>query len=313
MRGWRLVFIDAAPAGLSGDPRRRRGIRASARAARHGRSPRLRRRIRQREERGVVLRTDHVDRDAFQRRRRRFTGGSRGGGGVDLRPSRLRHARRRAGSAPGCGAWCGVHNLPKRSAKTSAESTIRSLTLGGRGRAGRERDMNALTRPHASAVTTRCVGTGVGERRCRRVHRPRTAVSTRASSHRTEVAASLGTDDVEHVSRRAALMVAGSLIALTPLSARADDAEDARRPPAPYAHPRGAGRPRQGERRGATRVGRFDKARVTDRAQPVPPHPAGVLLTVTAGPRAVPARPDSTSSSPCCCCDPRTRPSTPWT
>ena len=85
--------------------------------------------------------------------------------------------------------------------------------------------MNALTRPHASAVTTRCVGTGEGIA-CRRVHRPRTAVSTRASSHRTEVAA-LGTDDVEHVSRRAALMVAGSLIALTPLSARADDAEDA--------------------------------------------------------------------------------------
>ena len=41
------------------------------------------------------------------------------------------------------------------------------------------------------------------------------------------MAASLGTDDVEHVSRRAALMVAGSLIALTPLSARAEDAEDA--------------------------------------------------------------------------------------
>jgi hypothetical protein len=55
------------------------------------------------------LRTDHVDRDAFQRRRRRFTGGSRGGGGVDLRPSRLRHARRRAGSAPGRGACGGAH------------------------------------------------------------------------------------------------------------------------------------------------------------------------------------------------------------
>ena len=192
--------------GSSGDPRRRRGIRASARAARHGRSPRLRRRIRQREERGVVLRTDHVDRDAFQRRRRRFTGGSRGGGGVDLRPSRLRHARRRAGSAPGCGAWCGVHNLPKRSSENQRRVETIRLTLGRRGRAGRERDMNALTRPHASAVTTRCVGTGEGGRRCRRVHRPRAAVSTRASSHRTEVAASLGTDDVEHVSRRAALI-----------------------------------------------------------------------------------------------------------
>ena len=96
--------------------------------------------------------------------------------------------------------------------------------------------MNALTRPHASAVTTRCVGTGEGIA-CRRVHRPRTAVSTRASSsHRTEVAA-LGTDDVEHVSRRAALMVAGSLIALTPLSARADDAEDADDPPPPTLTP----------------------------------------------------------------------------
>ena len=97
--------------------------------------------------------------------------------------------------------------------------------------------MNALTRPHASAVTTRCVGTGEGARRCRRVHRHRVAVSTRASSsHRTEVAA-LGTDDVEHVSRRAALMVAGSLIALTPLSARADDAEDADDPPPPTLTP----------------------------------------------------------------------------
>ena len=117
--------------------------------------------------------------------------------------------------------------MPKRSRVYQRRVvTIRSLTLGRRGRAGRERDMNALTRPHASAVTTRCVGTGEGIA-CRRVHRPRTAVSTRASSsHRTEVAA-LGTDDVEHVSRRAALMVAGSLIALTPLSARADDAEDA--------------------------------------------------------------------------------------
>ena len=87
--------------------------------------------------------------------------------------------------------------------------------------------MNALTRPHASAVTTRCVGTGEGARRCRRVHRHRVAVSTRASSsHRTEVAA-LGTWDDVDVSRRAALMVAGSLIALTPLSARAEDAEDA--------------------------------------------------------------------------------------
>ena len=97
--------------------------------------------------------------------------------------------------------------------------------------------MNALTRPHASAVTTRCVGTGEGGRRCRRVHHPRAAVSTRASSHRTEVAASLGTDDVEHVSRRAALIAAGSLIALTPLSARADDAEDADDPPPPQLTP----------------------------------------------------------------------------
>ena len=86
--------------------------------------------------------------------------------------------------------------------------------------------MNALTRPHASAVTTRCVGTGEGERRCRRVHRPRTAVSTRASSHRTEVAA-LGTWDDVDVSRRAALIAAGSVLLLTPLSARADAAEDA--------------------------------------------------------------------------------------
>ena len=117
--------------------------------------------------------------------------------------------------------------MPKRSRVYQRRVvTIRSLTLGRRGRAGRDGEMNALTRPHASAVTTRCVGTGEGIA-CRRVHRPRTAVSTRASSsHRTEVAA-LGTDDVEHVSRRAALMVAGSLIALTPLSARADDAEDA--------------------------------------------------------------------------------------
>ena len=86
--------------------------------------------------------------------------------------------------------------------------------------------MNALTRPHASAVTTRCVGTGEGIA-CRRVHRPRTAVSTRASSsHRTEVAA-LGTWDDVDVSRRAALIAAGSVLLLTPLSARADDAEDA--------------------------------------------------------------------------------------
>ena len=87
--------------------------------------------------------------------------------------------------------------------------------------------MNALTRPHASAVTARCVGTGEGERRCRRVHRHRVAVSTRASSsHRTEVA-SLGTWDDVDVSRRAALIAAGSVMLLTPLSARADDAEDA--------------------------------------------------------------------------------------
>ena len=127
--------------------------------------------------------------------------------------------------------------MPKRSSENRRRVETIRLTLGRRGRAGRERDMNALTRPHASAVTTRCVGTGEGERRCRRVHRPRTAVSTRASSHRTEVAASLGTDDVEHVSRRAALMVAGSLIALTPLSARADDAEDADDPPPPTLTP----------------------------------------------------------------------------
>ena len=117
--------------------------------------------------------------------------------------------------------------MPKRSRVYQRRVvTIRSLTLGRRGRAGRERDMNALTRPHASAVTTRCVGTGEGERRCRRVHRPRTAVSTRASSHRTEVAA-LGTWDDVDVSRRAALIAAGSVLLLTPLSARADDAEDA--------------------------------------------------------------------------------------
>ena len=127
--------------------------------------------------------------------------------------------------------------MPKRSRVYQRRVvTIRSLTLGRRGRAGRERDMNALTRPHASAVTTRCVGTGEGIA-CRRVHRPRTAVSTRASSsHRTEVAA-LGTDDVEHVSRRAALIATGSLIALTPLSARADDAEDADDPPPPQLTP----------------------------------------------------------------------------
>ena len=52
------------------------------------------------------------------------------------------------------------------------------------------------------------------------------------------MAASLGTDDVEHVvSRRAALIAAGSLIALTPLSARADDAEDADDPPPPQLTP----------------------------------------------------------------------------
>ena len=106
-----------------GSPRRLR-VRASAARSRrrHGRSPRLRRRIRQREERGVVLRTYHVDRDAFQRRRRRFTGGSRGGGGVDLRPSRLRHGRRRAGSAPGCGAWCGGAQFAKTLARLPAPS-----------------------------------------------------------------------------------------------------------------------------------------------------------------------------------------------
>ena len=87
--------------------------------------------------------------------------------------------------------------------------------------------MNALTRPHASAVTTRCVGTGEGARRCRRVHRHRVAVSTRASSsHRTEVAA-LGTWDDVDVSRRAALIAAGSVLLPTPLSARAEDADDA--------------------------------------------------------------------------------------
>ena len=93
--------------------------------------------------------------------------------------------------------------------------------------------MNALTRPHASAVTTRCVGTGEGARRCRRVHRHRVAVSTRASSsHRTEVAA-LGTWDDVDVSRRAALIAAGSVLLPTPLSARAEDADDADDAPPP--------------------------------------------------------------------------------
>ena len=185
--------------------------------------------------------------------------------------------------------------MPKRSSENRRRVETIRLTLGGRGRAGRKRDMNALTRPHASAVTTRCVGTGVGERRCRRVHRPRTAVSTRASSHRTEVAASLGTDDVEHVSRRAALIAAGSLIALTPLSARADDAEDADDaddPPPPQLTPEEQARPRQGERRGATRVGRFDKARVTDRAKPVPsPIPQGFSLPLPPDPVRFPRAP----------------------
>ena len=125
--------------------------------------------------------------------------------------------------------------MPKRSSENQRRADKVAHTRRARP-SGRERDMNALTRPHASAVTTRCVGTGEGIA-CRRVHRPRTAVSTRSSSsHRTEVAA-LGTDDVEHVSRRAALMVAGSLIALTPLSARADDAEDADDPPPPTLTP----------------------------------------------------------------------------
>ena len=147
---------------------------------RHGRSPRLRRRIRQREERGVVLRTDHVDRDAFQRRRRRFTGGSRGGGGVDLRPSRLRHARRRAGSAPGCGAWWGCTICQNARAKTSAESTIRRSHSAGAAERARARH----ERPH---TTTRIGGDHTvrwNGRRCAKVSpgpSPPRAVSTRAS------------------------------------------------------------------------------------------------------------------------------------
>ena len=48
------------------------------------------------------------------------------------------------------------------------------------------------------------------------------------------MAASLGTDDVEHVvSRRAALIAAGSVLLQTPLSARAEDADDADDAPPP--------------------------------------------------------------------------------
>ena len=95
LRGRRLV-VHAARAG-GGDPRRRR-VRASAPTPRRG-SPRSRRSIRQGEERGILLRTHHVDRDGVQRRRRRLTGGSRGAGQLELRPARLGH---RVGIAPGC-------------------------------------------------------------------------------------------------------------------------------------------------------------------------------------------------------------------
>ena len=123
-------------------------------------------------------------------------------------------------------ALVGVHILPKRSSENQRRADKVAHTRRARP-SGRERDMNALTRPHASAVTTRCVGTGEGARRCRRVHRHRVAVSTRASSsHRTEVAA-LGTWDDVDVSRRAALIAAGSVLLPTPLSARAEDADDA--------------------------------------------------------------------------------------
>ena len=149
--------------------------------------------------------------------------------------------------------------------------------------------MNALTVSTTSTVT-RCAAKADGVAR-RRVPPPRAPV-TRAL-HRAGRHDALGTNDValpSALSRRAALLAAGS-VALTPLSAAsAEDAEDA--DPAPSAHARGAGRPRQGGRRGAKRVGRFRQAGVRFRAQPVPPNAAGVLAALTPGPGEVPTRPD---------------------
>ena len=110
--------------------------------------------------------------------------------------------------------------------------------------------MNALTVSTTSTVT-RCAAKADGVAR-RRVHRPRAPV-TRAL-HRAGRHDALGTDDValpSALSRRAALLAAGS-VALTPLSAASAEARRTRTP-RPSAHARGAGRPRQGGRRGAAR------------------------------------------------------------
>ena len=154
--------------------------------------------------------------------------------------------------------------------------------------------MNALTVSTPSTVTQHAAkADGIARRR---VHRPRAPV-TRAL-HRAGHHDALGTDDValpSALSRRAALLAAG-FVALTPLSATCGGWEE--RAPAPSAHARGAGRPREGGRRGAKRVRRSCQAGVRFRAQPVPPNAAGVLAALTPGSGAVPA-PRSTSSSPC--------------